>query len=154
MPTHLVISADGRGARGLPIDPDDVVVITKRYVSDSAASQAPVLVLPQSFLGRLNSWIPQTVRPPRETPAARRQSWLDLAQMLLAQPEATLTAEVMQSVNYLIMVGSGKFPPVSLEPLPWHETVQQPLERYPNVHSLRTFPILLPVAAFKAQLRA
>ena len=153
MPTHLVISADGRGARGLATDPDDVVVITKRYASDTAASQSPVLVLPQAFLSRLGSRIPQTARPPRETPAARRQSWLDLAQILLDQPEAALTGDVMRSVQYRHMVGSGQYPPVSFEPLPWHETVQPALERYPNVESLRSFPVLLPVATFKAQLR-
>ena len=137
----------------LATDLDDVVVITKRYASDTAASQSPVLVLPQAFLSRLGSRIPQTARPPRETPAARRQSWLDLAQILLDQPEAALTGDVMRSVQYLHMVGSGQYPPVSFEPLPWHETVQPALERYPNVESLRSFPVLLPVATFKAQLR-
>ena len=151
---HLKITSSGRGAANLRESPDDVACITKRYASDSAASQRPVLVLPQAFLSRLPSRLPETARPDKVTPADKRASWLQLAETLLLQKPLP-DIKLARCVAYLQWVGSGRGAPegASFEPLPWHANPKDGHGAGPlNVNS--TFAKLLPVAAFKATLSA
>ena len=85
---------------------------TKRYCCDSQASQAPVLCLPVAFLDRLETPIPSTVRPNKETPALRRASWVQLAEMLANSPR--LTDGHLRAIRYLCSIGAGEAPRVSL----------------------------------------
>jgi hypothetical protein len=123
----------------------------KRYCTDDAAAQPPVLVLPQQFLSRLPTTLPVTAGRKLSVALEKRQSWLDLARIVLEEaPE--VTEHVRRSVDYLVRVGQGHAPPVNLQPLPWHETAKDP-DRLRGADSMRSFPMILPVARFKAQLR-
>ena len=64
-----------------------------------------------------------------------------------------MTAKVERCVRYLTDVGQGKVPPVHLAPLPWHESVKMPDLAADALANLRSVPVFLPVAAFKANLR-
>ena len=153
MPSQFSINAQGRGARDLQPHPNDVICVTKRFCSDTAASQRPVLILPQSFLQRLPSSLPLTLRPQKPVPAERRASWLELASVLLRQRPLE-GARLVRAVSYLKAVATGQSRPqnVGLSPLPWHERAKQP-DLLEGVADLSSFPRLLPVAAFKARLR-
>ena len=106
-PTSMRITSSGPAARLLPPHPNDVVCVPKRYATDQTASQQPVLVLPQSFLNRLQSASPSISRPARPTHADRRATWLELADSLLRQhPESV---QVARSIRYLIRIGKGCF---------------------------------------------
>lgn len=131
-------------------NPNDVVCVPKRYATDQTASQQPVLILPQSFLNRLQSASPSISRPARPTPADRRGTWLDLAESLLRQhPESV---QVARSVRYLVRVGRGEVPPPAFEPLPWLES-DKPEILLDGLHTTSTASLLLPVATLKARLR-
>ena len=121
--------------------------------SDATASQCPVLVLPQSFLPRLGTAIPQESRPYSFAPPSRRLMWLELAELLLRQQ--VVPPKVARSVNYLLRVGQGQVPPVVFQPLPWHEEEKsRDLVNLDDLHSSRgSTSLLLPVANFKANLR-
>ena len=133
--------------------PDDVVCVTKRYCSDVEASQAPVLILPQSFLGRLPTRLPVHQRPDKITAADRRGTWLELAMVLLRQRPLE-EAKLARAVRYLQRAGTGQGTPAgALEALPWHEAAKH-ADLLQGNESLATFALLLPVAAFKVNLRA
>ena len=138
----------GRAAQGLLPHPNDVVCVTKRYCSDSVPSQQPILVIPHSFRDRLAGGFPLGARPAREVQLSRRQSWLDLASVLANQPG--LTTGMLRGVRYLARVGRGDVPAPVWEDLPWHAAAHPEEEL---VREISSFPIVLPVATFKAQLR-
>lgn len=131
-------------------DPNDVVCVCKRYASDNEPAQRPVLVLPQSFLSRLPSPLPSNARPDKVTAADRRASWLELATILLRQKPLE-GEQLVRAVKYLQWVGEGRGTPEGtvLQPLPWHVS-EKPRD---VLQGLASYPVLLPVAAFKAQLR-
>ena len=148
MPKHLKIVSHGPAA--LQSHPNDVICIPKRYVSDTEASQAPILILPHAFLSRLPEKVPQDVRPYLQVPLEKRKTWLDLADALLRS--GTPTWKTKRSVDYLIKVGQGIQPEVFLPEMPWHEEDKN--AALLDTSSPTSFPLLLPVATLKANLRA
>ena len=150
VPTSMRITSSGPAARLLPPHPNDVVCVPKRYATDQTASQQPVLVLPQSFLNRLQSVSPSISRPARPTHADRRATWLELADSLLRQhPESV---QVARSIRYLIRIGKGEIPAPVFFFLSWLES-DKPEIFLDGLHTCSTASLLLPVATLKARLR-
>ena len=144
---------EGRGCRGLRSDPDDVICLPKRHASDSECSQPPVLILPQMFMSRLQGKLPETARCCVRAAKERRLMWIELAEALLKQ-SAVVTPKVARTARYLLKVGRAETPAIlTLEPLPWHEQDKSTMQA--NMACLQaTAKLLLPVATFKANLRA
>ena len=117
--------------------------------SDQEAAQAPVLILPHSFLDRLPSPLPMVVKRDKVASAVKRAGWLQLAETLLSQNPANCP-KLGRMVAYLRRVGQGTPAVPILEPLVWHSSAKQDDVLRPQ--SLHTFALLLPVVRFKARL--
>ena len=114
MPARVRIEMHGRVA--LIAHPLDTACVVKRWVTDTAPSQAPVVVIPFKRWERLESRIPRQLREPNapKYPAL----WLELAEALLVKyPE---DASAARSARYLLSLAKGERARGSLPDLMWH----------------------------------
>ena len=100
--------------------PLDVVVVVKRWVTDPAPSQDPVLVLPHGRLSQLPGPVPVSLRPPK-APKYPLQ-WLGLAQELIRIYPAD--ESMRRAAKYLLDLSSGTRGQGALPALPWHSAAQ------------------------------
>ena len=100
--------------------PLDVVVVVKRWVTDPAPSQDPVLVLPHGRLSQLPGPVPVSLRPPK-APKYPLQ-WLGLAQELIRIYPAD--ESMRRAAKYLLDLSSGTRGQGALPALPWHSAAR------------------------------
>ena len=178
-PAHVTIESHGPGADSASISPDDIIVIVKRYMSDSDLCQArpfsrvlfilwfalkryftfvgiylpfkvPMLALPQDFLVRLGTPLPEEVHPCAMIPREKRQKWVELAEVLTRRAP---TESTQRTVQFLISLGTETLENTVdvLPDLPFcskHEKVDQIDTSNPYV-----FRTHIPAMRFRATLR-
>ena len=130
----------------------DVVCLVKRYASDEHVSQKPILALPASFMGRLESRTPERDRPMAPLHLERRKMWVDLARLIVETPHVH---EKQRAVQYLLKAAEGtSVACCAKSPLPWHmEDHSQGLVRLQDAGPGSSFLTLFPVARFRATLK-
>ena len=146
------VDAEGPAARRLVSSDMDVVCLVKRFASDEAVCQRPLLALPEAFLQRLPSNLPERDRPLNPLPLARRRGWVDLARLVLA----TRSFEDKQgAVNYLLKAAAGGSAAQSAKcPLPWHaEDHSQEIVRLEDARLSPSYRCLFPLVRFRATLK-
>ena len=129
----------------------DVVAIVKRYASDESVSQSPTLALPQIFLDRLPTTLPEQERPLNPLSATRRRGWLEMARLLNHTPHFENRG---RAVEYLIQAADGSSVACcNQEPLPWHAREQEAsIVRLEDVND-SAYRHIFPVQRFRATLR-
>ena len=129
----------------------DVICYCKRYASDETPSQRPTLVLPESFLDRLPSPLPQSQRPLAPLGLLRRKQWAELCRELLSSGSRQPPA---RTLRYLLKAAEGgTIGAEEAAPLPWHgANHQHRLVRLEDVPPT-TFLKLFPMARFRANLK-
>ena len=125
----------------------DIVMVTKRYASDSELSQKPVVLIPWDRFSRLQGALPSGARP--RNPPKRAKHWQELADYLIETRPDTATMETVRFLKALVCETRGGQP---LPDMPFHSQLVHPDQ--PDLDLAASFRSLCPAATFRCRIRA